>query len=61
MKKEIKANSMHAFSHYNVISMVMETNKFAGIFQMDPPPQKVMTAVIPLYHFSGTQASNKQG
>ncbi|KAI7882333.1 acetyl-CoA synthetase-like protein [Lichtheimia hyalospora FSU 10163] len=40
-------------SHYNVISMVMETNNFAGIFQMDPPPNKVMAAVIPLYHFSG--------
>lgn len=53
MYKQRETNTC-LYSHYNVISMVMETNNFAGIFQMDPPPNKVMAAVIPLYHFSGT-------
>ncbi|KAI7848136.1 hypothetical protein BDC45DRAFT_524106 [Circinella umbellata] len=39
-------------SHYNCIAMVMETHNYSGIFN-DPSVQKIVLAVIPLFHFSG--------
>ncbi|KAI8141384.1 hypothetical protein BJV82DRAFT_580395 [Fennellomyces sp. T-0311] len=39
-------------SHYNVISMVLETHNYAGIFA-DPTVKRTVLGIIPLYHFSG--------
>lgn len=38
-------------SHYNCISLAMESDKFAG--SLSNPEHKVLIAVIPLYHFAG--------